>query len=279
MYDSASTQRVVKICAVICILVLMQSACSIGAPEPTATPNPTATLAPTATNTPTPIPTATATATATPPPTATATPTPTATPNRTATAEAKAAAALAAALKVVNPVLEKYKINGGTGLTYFANEPVQFGVDQYNTYVYNWIDDNAYSDFVYHSDITWESTGGLAGCGVTFRSDGDIENGEFYRFDIMRLQNAPAWQAWYVYSSAWKNLGWKYHNSIKDTLGSQNTITIIAKGSNLQAYVNDVKMTEIDYNKLSSGRIAELVWQESGKTNCMFSNSWVWALK
>ena len=207
-------------------------------------------------------------------------PQPTATPNRTATAQARAAATLEARLALVKPVLERYKIPSTQGrLAYYASDPLDMYVDEYNTYVYNWIDDKNYSDFIYHTEVAWESTSGFAGCGIIFRSDGDIDAGEFYRFEIMRLQNAPAWQLYYYVNHDWRNLGWKFNNTIVDTLGGTNIITIIAKGANLQAFVNDTKMIELDYNKLSKGLIAELVWQESGKTGCTFSNSWVWALK
>ncbi len=277
MIQHVSTRRFVQIWAIVSVLMLVQMACALGAPAPT--PTPTATLEPTATATQTPSPTPSATATLTPTATNTATLTPTATPNRTATAKAVAAATLAAAMQTVKPVLEKYKVDAGAGLEYFAMRDAQFDVDQYNTYVYDWIDRGEYSDFVYHSDITWESSGGLAGCGVIFRSDGDVDAGEMYRFDIMRLQNAPAWQIGYINNRDFKNLGWKFNNTIHDTLGSENQIVIIAKGANMKIFVNDVKMIELDYNKLARGRIAELVWQESGKTTCIFKNSWVWSLK
>lgn len=276
MSYSAAGRRIFKICSGILVLTLMQIACAVGAPAPTATP----TALPTATETPTPTATATATPTFTPTPTNTSTPTRTATPNRTATAEVKAAATLQARLTLIAPVMAQYKMAADVGnLDYYSSSPLSMDVEDYNSSVYNFINDKTYTDFIYHTEVTWESTGGLAGCGVIIHSDGDIDEGEYYRFDLMRLQNAPAWDLYYVYGSTWKSLGYEFVNAIDDKQGSTNSITLIARGSNVQAYVNDKKMTELDWNKLTKGQIAEVVWQESGKTACTFTNSWVWALK
>lgn len=152
-------------------------------------------------------------------------------------------------------------------------------VTSYNSFVYDFINDDTFTDFVYHTDINWESSGGLAGCGLVFHSDGDINEGQYYIFALMRLQNAPLWEMYYVNNGGWKSLGHNYSNAIKDKQGEQNELVIITRGANVQAYVNGTRLTEIDYNKLTKGAIAEMVWQDSGVTSCTFSDTWVWALK
>jgi hypothetical protein len=274
--SATSNRRILKICTGFLILALLQIACALGAPAPTATP-----LPPTATATASPVPpTATLTPEPTSTPTATPTLTPTATPNRTATSQARASATLQARLALVEPVFTKYKLANDTGqLAFYSNDPKTMDVEDYNSFVYDFIDDNTYSDFVYHSDIAWDSTGGIAGCGLVFHSDGNIDSGEFYMFDLMRLQNAPAWEMYYAKDHDWKSLGYKYVNAIKDKQGEENELIVVTKGSNIKTFINGILMTDIDYNKLSKGMIAEMVWQDSGKTSCTFTDSWVWAMK
>ncbi len=275
MVSTESARRLIKITGVVLVLLLMQIACAFGAPAPTATPLPTET------ETPQPTATATATNTATPIPTNTPTPTPTrtSTPDRTATAQVKASATAQAQLALVLPVMEKYKFatDKGALADYFTKPDILTVVD-YRTQVYNFLNDKVYTDFIYHSDITWESTGGLAGCGLIFRSDGDIHAGEYYTFAIMRLQNAPEWEMYYVKDGLWKSMGYKFVSAIDDKNGATNELVVVARGNTIQTYINGKKMTEIEYNKLSKGKVAEITWQDSGKTSCAFSDTWVWSL-
>jgi hypothetical protein len=278
MSHSGSAHKIIKICTAVFVLILLQSACAVGAPAPTATAVPTDTPVPTATATLTP--TATATATAAPTLTSTPTRTATATPNRTATAEAKASATLQAQLAQVLPVMAKYKLPTDKGrLVYYATEPYTLEETSYRSYTYNFFEEDSYSDFVYHSDISWESSGGLAGCGLIFRSDGDIDAGEYYFYAIMRLQNAPLWEMDYVKNGVWNPLGHQYVNAIDDKQGGTNEMIVVANGNNVQAHINGKKMTEIDYNKLTKGQFAQLAWQDSGKTSCTFTDSWIWVNK
>jgi hypothetical protein len=274
MKRMATTFRFVQLSMLLVMLSVLQTGCGLSAPKPTVTPTATNTPLPTVTATPTPLPTATETPTQTP------TFTPTVTPNRTATAEVKATGTAQAAVDLIKPVLTKYGIKDGEGhLGYFDPKPVQLEVESYNSDNPAFLGEDTYKDFVFQTEVNWESSSGFAGCGVMFRSDTDTKQGPRYEMDIMRLQAAPAWQALILEYGQFKNLGHGFDGVISDKQGGRNVLTVIAIGANFKMYVNDKKMTEIDYQKLMDGHIGVLAWQESGKTTCIFSNSWIWTLK
>lgn len=265
--------RAWQIAAAVVFLALVQMACGLAAPQPTPTPAPTDTPAPTATETPLPTETAT--------PTPTITPTRTATPNKTATAAVNATATAEAQTALVLPVLEELGFTDPPGkLAFYETAPITLKVDQYWSYHPVFVDDNVYGDFVMQSDVVWDSTSGLAGCGVIFRAEDDLHDGANYEFDLMRLDGAPVWYLGYnKFHTVQNDLGQDFSSQINDKPNSQNTVTLVMQGANMQFYINGKRVHYLDYNKLTEGRIAVISWQESGKTVCTFSNTWVWALK
>ena len=171
----------------LCTIVLLfaaGAACSLSAPPATVpTPSSTATSIPatntaTSTSTSTPVPTETTTPTETRAPTKTAT----ATPNRTATAEVRATRAAEDMLVEIQKVLEQIGVPTENGnLAWFQEEPIEVSIDQYRNG--SLVDPElTFGDFVLKTDVTWDSTGGLAGCGIVFRSEPNFEMGEQYGF-------------------------------------------------------------------------------------------------
>ena len=178
----------------LCTIVLLfaaGAACSVSGPPATVpTPSSTATSIPatnTATSTSTPVPTETTTPTETRAPTKT----PTATPNRTATAEVRATQAAEDILVEIQKVLEQIKVPTENGnLAWFQEEPIEVSIDQYRNG--SIVDPElTFGDFVLKTDVTWDSTGGLAGCGIVFRSEPNFEMGNNMHFNAAPVGSAP----------------------------------------------------------------------------------------
>lgn len=266
----------------IVILTWLLTACAGAAATPTAT------LPPPPTNTPIP-PTATSepTATATLVPTDTPEPTPTATatPDKTATAQFVATQTAEAVVAKVGKELEAVGLSTDTGyLLWSQEEPVGITLDSYNQSLYDpFAQDPKASDFVLKSDIKWESTGGIAICGFMFRSEKNFEEGKQYQYRMLRLSGIPAWTIFYLQNGAFsKDVSQvRTNGAINQEQGSTNKVILIAEGEKFTLYINEVRVgTFFDYSKsMLDGYFAFLAAQESGKTTCTFSDTWVWALK
>lgn len=264
--------------AVVIVLSLVLAGCSGG--KQVAGVEATATSAPTNT----PAPTNTATAVPTDTPTSTPTVVPTATIDRKATQAAKATATQAAINEMVNGELTKYGIDPTLGhVAWVMEEPVILAGDQYATSFYQEIEEiGVVKDFVFQTEITWDTSSGLAGCGYIFRApdDWDLEIGNFYILDIMRLQYNPLW-----YISYFEDGYWQYalpsrqgmpSSSIEDEKMSKNILTLQAQGSTFTIFINGVKQQVVENNKVVEGGIALQVSQESGTSYCEFDKGWLW---
>lgn len=275
--------RGIRIIAICIILVLVPIACKPSAPaaEPAATALPAATD--TAAPTDTPIPTDTPEPTATPPPTDTPTPEPTATPDLTGTAAVEATQAAEEAMAEVSQDLETVGVSATSGkLAWVSSETVVLKVNTYGEHDYQVIDpDLVVQDFVFQTDVTWDSSGGLAGCGLLFRAEEDLDRGANYEFLTIRLSGLPAWGVFRVdYNTIQDDLSPKnaFSSSINQKQGSSNTYTLIAKGNSFTFYANGDRMGTVFNSKLPEGLIAYVVSQESGETTCTFENSWLFVL-
>ena len=259
---------------------LLLSACASArastptAPPPTDTPT---TLPPTATATPLP-PTATATATAIPP---TATPTPT--PNVTATRAAAATETAAPAIALIDAELKKYDLSTGAGYLGWVNDALTIKV---NTYLEEKRQTNypevSMADFAFHSDMTWETSTGLAGCGFVLRSESDLDRGKQYRVYMVRILNLPLWDIeYYKHDQFQRNVTGDLLSAgaLNTEQGSTNAITIIVQGGKLAVYGNGDRLGIFTHNALSQGILGYMAFQESGETTCTFTNSWLWVLK
>ena len=261
------------------VLGLLLSACTgVQAAEPSAAPptSPPATLPPTATATFTPVP-PTATPTAIPP---TATPSPK--PNLTATAAARATETAAPILAMIDGELQKYDLSTQEGQVGWVHDPLTMKLDTYME-AHTDVDypDLVVSDFVVHSDITWDSTTGLAGCGLLLRSGEDFSKGQQYQFALMRLAGKPLWDIeYYRYGQFQYNItGLRDAPGVNFESGSTNKVTIVVQGNKMTVYANGDKLGAGTDNKLTDGIVSFLAWQESGETTCTFTNSWLWVLK
>lgn len=268
-------QWAARLCSVLVSSMLSVACNPLASPTETATPTqppPTAT----ATTEPTATPEPTATATETPLPTATAT------PDAKATAAANATATVDAALDDIDDILEDYGYSIKTGHLGFMHDPLTVTVDTYGErhHVTDY-PEVEFGDFVLHTDITWNTASGLAGCYIVFRADGAIENGRQYQLLTVRLQGLPLWVIG-IYNNELgepiNEVGFLPDGRIEDLQGSTNKIVIVAKESQFTVYANSERLGTMVNGKLTEGAIAFGAMQESGKTTCEFNNTWVWSL-
>lgn len=246
--------------------------------EPPPSPVPSDTPAPTRTSTSTPTPTET------PLPTATATRTPTATPNRAATKAARETATQASIDVMVNAELEKLGIDPSLGhVVWVMDESYELDGGGYAMGWFQPIKElGVLKDFVIQSEITWNTSGGLAGCAYIFRApeDWDMKVGNFYELLLVRVKYAPVWLFEY-----YENGRYKYgfptgkgivSDNIEDENWSKNVVALEVHGNNFTPYINGVKERTVTNDKVSEGRLAFEVVQNSGTSYCLFQKGWVW---
>lgn len=265
----------IRIAAILILLSILLSACGKATVkvEPTIPP----TSVSTSTNTPLPTKTSIPTSTPTLPPTATAT------PDKAATAAANKTATAVALSEMVKPDLTTYGINPEDGhVAWFNKDSINLEATSYSEEKYYPLNElGKVGDFVLKTNVTWDSTGGLAGCGITFRADEDVKQGGHYSFLMMRLQFQPYWDIEYHKFNEWQatfTVTGKpmSANQLDDEKNSDNDITLIARGENFDLYFNGEKQRTSTNNKLKDGAVSLLSWQDSGKTTCKYSDTWVW---
>jgi hypothetical protein len=272
-----------KLFVLITVLCLALGACTSAATSqpPTATSQP-----PTSVSTDTPVPTDTPEPTATPVPTSTPTPEPTvtSTPDRAATKAAEATQAAEQAMALIQEDLDKIDQTLPAGsLGWLQKESQSIEMDGGGQWIYDPFAENLVAnDFILKSDITWDSSGGLAICGFFFRSESNFEQGEQYIFEMLRLSGMPAWDIALMkygdYTKAITNV--RTAGAINQDKGATNEIILIAQDGEFTLYINDQRIGQFyDYTESrSDGYFAFNGSQESGETICQFDNTWVWLI-
>jgi hypothetical protein len=239
---------------------------------------------PTATVPPQPTATQTAAPTSTPLPTHTSVPTDTPTPDVTATTQAQATAAAATVMLKVQKELDKVGVDASEGqLVWHSDADTVLSATKFDETETQALEGaGSLTDFVLHADIGWNSSSGLAGCGFIFRADDDLKRGKQYQMLLVRLQSLPGWLVDFYQYGKFQfavNPDDEPQRVILDQPDSVNKITLVARGQDLLTYINGEKMRLLESNKQLEGIAAFMVYQESGKTSCTFSNSWVYSLK
>jgi hypothetical protein len=274
-----------KIAILLGLLCLAILACNFSAatPEPTNTfALPTNTPVPLLTDTPTPEPTETLTSSPTETPIPTQTPSPTidlpATAAYESTQEAKSI------FGEINQVLERIDYSTDEGhLSWSEIDPWPISSSTYGTSIYEPIDEGEeYQTYIMHYDVTWESTSGLAGCGLIFHSEENLGSGKQYRFYAYRFSGLPYWtvELWNANWPPTSAMGrGRLNSAINQENGSTNSFTLVVKDQIMTVYANNVRLSNVPISSLSKGRIAFFVFQESGETTCSFDNAWLWSLE
>jgi hypothetical protein len=264
-------------------LILTGLGCGLSALQPTVTAIPTTTSTETATPNPTPTETVTPSPlpTETPIPMATNTSSPT--PQLTKTIEAMdAKTAMAMTVRIVGD-LEPLGLTIDRGrLGWFQTR--QEEIDLYEPKVYSVLSPDqtiTASNFIFSSEITWESSGGLAGCGLVFRVNGDLIRGEQYHLLTIRLSGFPGWEIEHWKDGLWQStLNGRAMTSkaIDQSQGSTNQIVLVADGGTFTVYANGERLGRVLGPVLKEGKLGFIGFQDSGTTTCLFDNSWIWIL-
>jgi hypothetical protein len=275
---------------VVIALILFLSSCSSSpqaAELPSTTEAPAETLPPTQPPTSTPKPTATPlpTSTPTPQPTDTPAPTATSTPDLQATAAAEATQRANEALAGIKSEIEAigYAVDNGE-LGWLQDESVEILADEYMVTMFEpFGDELVANDFILKTEITWESTSGLAGCGLIFHSEPNFKKGAQYELAFLRLSGLPIWFIAYADDGEYQKdiTGALTAGAIDQEQGSTNTYMLIAEEGKYTMYINDLRVgSYYDYAiNRSNGQFAFTGWQESGETTCEFNKTWVWLLE
>jgi hypothetical protein len=185
-------------------------------------------------------------------------------------------------LSQVKSELEALGLPTDGKLAWFDDEPVLFSLENYATYSIEPVaDERSFADFVMHVEIAWNTTSGLAGCGVVFRMVPPIYEGQAYHFQTLRLSGAPAWAFEYwknSYLEAFLTGEYKFHDAIDVKQDATNVYVLHVDGNNMTAYANGKKLGYGSYTKLAEGQVGVMAMQESGDTTCMFDKMWIWEL-
>jgi hypothetical protein len=250
--------------ALVLVLALLLSSCGSFAPEPTPT------------STPLP-PTATATSTQT------AIPVPTNTPDRTATVAAKATQAAEGILADLDDELGDEEIDYSGGRLLWQQEtPLSIEMTGPASQYQPFAEGLVASDFILKSDVTWKASGIII-CGVIFRSEEDLAEGDQYQFLYLRFSGAPAWAIEYHEFGYFKNSPTKvqYSDAVDLANKATNQLIIVARGEEFTVFINGQRQGRyFDYSKQRlEGGFATLAMQDSGEGSCEFENTYVWALK
>lgn len=238
-----------------------------GLAQPTATPVPTNTQPPTFTALPTDTPTQI----------------PTATPDAAATESASATQAASDILSDLDKRLGDTEIPYKKGhLAWQQTRPLKISMSGPDQQILEIDEKLTAENFILKSDVTWEATGGLL-CGAIFRSEPDLEKGKQYQFKFLRFSGLPAWAIEVFEFGQYRNspTKTKFSGVLDLGNGATNQFILVVEDDHFTLYLNKMRQgTYYDYSKQrSEGSFGFWAFQESGRGNCEFKNSWVWALE
>lgn len=217
--------------------------------------------------------------------------------NTTATAQASTTAAASATASALQAILSQ-ATSGTPALTDPLNAPSNNNWDQLSASNSTAGGSCAYNGGAYHSNMPQKSffqpcfaegpnfgnfafqvqmtiTQGDEG-GVIFRAD--PANSKFYLFRIS--QNGAYDLFLYVdnQGSHAKNLLSSSSTLIKTGQNQTNTITVVARGSNIYFFINSQYLDSVSNDMFSSGKIGVFGESNTNSTDVAFSNAQVWQL-
>jgi hypothetical protein len=277
MKSSSSYRSSLPISPLLLVLVMMVGfsiACSVSlTDESTATPEPTVTEELTPTDTKIAKPTKKSLPSSTP----TIKEVPTDRPDYAATDQAHAAEAITAEIENVLSGAGSSTDNGH--LVYAKQAGTTLTVKGYNTYKYLEVDGTQnLADFAVYSRVTWNTELGFSGCGWLYHVEqGDFQRGRRFYFLFARLSGAPYFFLNRLGGSAPAQVGGGFSNSIDYADGAQNEVLLIVKKTETQIFFNGTKVKTFYDGYAKNGTVAHLAATESGNTECVFENTWIWS--
>jgi len=223
-------------------------------------------------------------------PTTSPTPLPTDTPKPLPTAEP--IISLTTTLEAAN-ILTELDVHVGTNsgipyqdgfLAWQQTEPVTIDMSgpQKDAGILRAIDENINAaNFIFKSKVTWNANGVLI-CGLAFRAEPDLGKGKQYQFYFYRLSGLPAYKIDVYEFGRFKNTisEEKFLEGIDSNNGASNEFVLTVQGEQFIVFVNGKRQGQFhDSSKQrENGALAFLAWQDSGKGNCTFEDSWLWVI-
>lgn len=182
---------------------------------------------------------------------------------------------------LVYPRLEKYGISPAEGhIAWVGRQPIRLELTSYMENGDHVLEDiGSVSDFVIESKVTWDTSGALSLCGITFHAEEDLAQGAQNRFFIMRLQYSPGWTIWHWNYGQFQHFvsdRWQISPDIHDDNHSYNRLALVVRGKDIDIFINGDKQRQVEDTKLEEGLLALSANQESGRTVCTFEDTWVW---
>ncbi|MGB5058501.1 MAG: family 16 glycoside hydrolase [Candidatus Promineifilaceae bacterium] len=138
------------------------------------------------------------------------------------------------------------------GRTAVINQELIIAIDQPNTFQFTTLSEPLFTDFILEVEVRQLAGTPESSFGVLARMQ---NNDQFYRFDIMGSG---------LYMVQWRNANGSWSQSLPDWAASEainqglnvpNRLKVVAQGSNLSFYVNDVLLQQIDDVLFPSGAI------------------------
>ncbi|MBN1538216.1 MAG: hypothetical protein JW908_15870 [Anaerolineales bacterium] len=165
-------------------------------------------------------------------------------------AETASASATARAVAPIHAELPVYNASPSFGYVGAIYEPITLTVDGYHASdSTNKDGDLSVRNFLLAADITWDSEYGIAGCGFTFRSDGDKDAPNEYRVILSRISGGRI----YFYALAngkvanFRNFyAIPYDPSFKWGSGTTNRLTLGVKDNNIYIFSNQIWVGALD---------------------------------
>lgn len=180
--------------------------------------------------------------------------------------------------------LAQYGVDSARGRLAWVHPPIALDVEGYQVSDYvNYFIATVHQNFVVSTDLTWNTTTGLAGCGFVLRSNGDEESLDEYLLIASRGGNGT------VNFIVQQDSAFSGENTVSLDAGSldpnfqfqndtTNRLAVVAEGNTFTIYTNGVQLGTITDNMYDRGFVAMAALSESGRTHCEFNNSWLWVL-
>lgn len=197
-----------------------------------------------------------------------------------------AATATAAVLAPIQAELPTYGIDPNDYRLAHIYEPVTLVAEGFRQYSY---DENflriPVRNFVMASDITWTTRFGFAGCGFVVRSNADLEALNQYMifairygdgrvlFTVVRDGEADLDEVVNTYAPS-NDPSFDWRND------STNRLAVVGRGDSFSIYGNGSKLVDVQATAgFLEGAVSFVALNESGTTECNFSNAWLWLLE
>jgi hypothetical protein len=149
--------------------------------------------------------------------------------------------------------LPNYGLDASSGQVGWLHDPLTLELSAYHDYKYGNDHMNVTAaDFVFASDITWDTQYGGSGCGLMFRSNGDKAKPDQYMVMLTRFANGHA--AFFATADGeLANFHDYYPRTDDKSFSADNTTTnrlvVVARGNNIDIYTNGVKIATVDTTK------------------------------